>query len=235
MASSFVIGESETFGQQRFDQLRTAFILALISVLFFSAAAYSAQVAIAWNPSVDPATIGYKVYYGTQSRNYSQVIDVGANLSYSVTGLSASQAYYFAVTAYTSNAESGFSPELACYFITAATPANGQITPGGTATLVGGSSQTFEIAPNAGYQISDVLIDGVSVGAVSQYTFSSLSACHSIAANFSPASANYTISASVQGNGSISPSGTVSAAYGANQTFTITPAANYQISGCQGR
>src|SRR5208337_4591964 len=148
-------------------QLGALFMLALISVFFLSATAYSAQVTIAWNPSTDSSTIGYKVYYGNQSGDYSSVADAGANLSYTFTGLSASLPYYFAVTAYTEAAQSGFSPELVCYFVTASTPTNGQITPAGTTPLARGSSRTVSIVPNAGYQISDVLIDGVSVGAVS--------------------------------------------------------------------
>ena len=73
-------------------------------------------------------------------------------------------------------------------------------------------------------------MDGVSVGAVSTYTFSNVTANHAIAVTFAPVT-TYTISATVQGSGSISPSGKVSVVSGTNQTFTITPSANYQISG----
>ncbi|MGA2223359.1 MAG: fibronectin type III domain-containing protein, partial [Syntrophobacteraceae bacterium] len=230
MAVLFHLGGCERSERQCSFQLGALFLLALITVFFLSATAYSAQVTIAWNPSTDPSTIGYKVYYGNQSRNYPWVIDAGANLSHTVTGLSSSQAYYFAVTAYTKDAESGFSQELVCCFISATAPTNGQITPVGTTTLASGSSQMFSIAPNAGYQISDVLIDGVSIGAVSQYTFSNLSVCHTIAANFTSMTGNYTITASTQGSGSTIPSGTLSVASGTNQSFSIIPAAQFQIS-----
>ncbi|MFZ0928751.1 MAG: CARDB domain-containing protein [Syntrophobacteraceae bacterium] len=232
MASVFHIGGCERSRLHSF-QLRAGIVLALLLVFFLSATAYSAQLTIAWSRSTDPAVIGYKVYYGNQSRNYPWVINAGANLSYTITGLSASKAYYFALTAYTANAESGFSPELICYFITAATPANGQIAPAGATASASGSSQTFSIDPNAGYQISEVLVDGVSVGAASQYTFSNVSACHTISANFASVTANYTISASTQGSGSISPSGTVSVPARTNRAFTMTPAANYRISDVQ--
>ncbi len=229
MASIFHMGGCERSERYCF-QFRAAIVLALLLVFSFSATAYSAQLTIAWNKSTDPAVIGYKVYYGNKSRNYPWVIDAGANLSYTVTGLSASQAYYFALTAYTADADSGFSPELVCDFVTAATPANGQITPAGVTVSASGSSKTFSIAANAGYQVSEVLIDGVSVGAVSQYTFSNVNACHTISANFTSVTTNYSISASAQGSGSISPSGMVSVAAGANQAFTITPDANSHIS-----
>ena len=69
--------------------------------------------------------------------------------------------------------------------------------------------------------MADVLVDGVSVGAVTSYTFTNVTANHTIAASF--AIDTYTITASAGANGTISPSGHVTVNYGANQTFTITP------------
>ena len=48
------------------------------------------------------------------------------------------------------------------------------------------SSHTFTITPSVGYEISDVLIDGASIGAVTSYTFSSVTSDHTIMALFSP-------------------------------------------------
>lgn len=48
-----------------------------------------------------------------------------------------------------------------------------------------GSDQVFTITPDAGYQVADVLVDGASVGAVTSYTFSVVTADHSIEACFS--------------------------------------------------
>ncbi len=70
-------------------------------------------------------------------------------------------------------------------------------------------SQTFTITPAANYKVSAVTVDGVSVGAVSSYTFSNVTANHTISASFA-ANTNtttYTISASAGANGAISPSG----------------------------
>jgi hypothetical protein len=47
-----------------------------------------------------------------------------------------------------------------------------------------GTSQTFAITKSPGFHIVDVLVDGTSVGAVSSYTFSSVTADHTIAASF---------------------------------------------------
>ena len=69
--------------------------------------------------------------------------------------------------------------------------------------------------------MADVLVDGVSVGAVTSYTFTNVTANHTIAASF--AIDTYTITASAGANGSISPSGSVTVNHGGSQTFTITP------------
>jgi hypothetical protein len=207
--------------------LKTLVVSIFLSLCGFSDA-FAAEVNLAWDPSPDASVIGYKVYYGDASGQYQWVKDARANFSYTVTGLSEPEPYYFAVTAYSDSEESGYSKELACYFIVGAASANGQIKPVGVNVYSGGSSQTFSILPDNGYKISQVLIDGASAGPISQYTFHDLNACHTITANFAPI--NYVIDTQVQGNGSISPSGPVDVSPGANQAFTISPAANYQIS-----
>ena len=117
------------------------------------------------------------------------------------------------------------------YTITATAGANGTITPNGTVTVNEGTSMTFAIAANAGYRIADVLVDGQSVGAVGSYTFQNVTANHTIEASFEASSSTtYTIIATNGNNGTISPSGVVYVAEGANQTFTITPNAGYRIA-----
>jgi PKD repeat protein len=76
--------------------------------------------------------------------------------------------------------------------------------------------------------VANVLVDGSSVGVVTSYTFTNVTASHTIAASF--AIDTYTINASAGANGSISPSGAVTVNYGANQAFTITPAAHYHVA-----
>ncbi|MGC8490569.1 MAG: InlB B-repeat-containing protein, partial [Syntrophobacteraceae bacterium] len=206
----------------------------IISLTLFATPSRGAttQAVLAWNASTDSSVIGYNVYVGTQSGNYQTPINAGNNTTYTVTGLSDSQTYYFAVTAYSSSQESPYSQELVCDFITAGTASNGQITPAGTTAVAGGGAQTYSIVPDSGYQIGTVTVDGQQLAnPTSSYTFSSVSGCHTIAATFVPSA--YTITASSQAGGTISPSGAVSVNAGASQTFTISPSANYQISDVQ--
>ena len=68
--------------------------------------------------------------------------------------------------------------------ITATPGANGSISPSGLVSVSSGASQTFTITANTGYQIADVLVDGISAGAVSSYTFTNVTADHTISASF---------------------------------------------------
>ncbi len=56
------------------------------------------------------------------------------------------------------------------YTITATAGANGSIAPSGAVVVNSGASQAFAISASVGYHIADVLVDGVSVGAVGSYT-----------------------------------------------------------------
>ncbi len=62
----------------------------------------------------------------------------------------------------------------------------GTITPAGITAVKYGRNVTFTITPDEGYTIADVLIDGKSVGAVSEYTFKKVRSEHTIAVVFSP-------------------------------------------------
>ena len=70
------------------------------------------------------------------------------------------------------------------YTITASAGTGGSITPSGSVLVTEGMNKTFSIQPNSGYEITDVLVDGGSVGAVSSYTFMGVDADHSISASF---------------------------------------------------
>jgi len=70
------------------------------------------------------------------------------------------------------------------FAINSSAGANGAITPLGNTIVAPGANQGYTITPNAGYNVADVLVDGVSVGAVSNYMFTNVSAAHSISASF---------------------------------------------------
>ncbi len=70
-------------------------------------------IRLAWDPPDDANVAGYRIYWGSDPRNYNGAIDVGNNTDCLVFGLVAGRNYYFAVAAYdSSNFESDFSNEI---------------------------------------------------------------------------------------------------------------------------
>ena len=76
------------------------------------------------------------------------------------------------------------------YTIKATAGVNGAISPSGSVSVRSGKDQTFTITPDKGYAISDVKIDGKSVGAVKSYTFENVKGNHTIKAIFMKANGN---------------------------------------------
>lgn len=122
------------------------------------------------------------------------------------------------------------APAGTTFTITASAGTGGSISPTGAIVVNQGANQSFAITPNSGYAIASVLVDSVSQGAISSYTFTNVQAAHTISATFTALPTQYTITASAGAGGSISPTGAVLVNQGANQTFTIAPNSGYVIS-----
>ncbi|MRS02929.1 hypothetical protein EG832_06855 [bacterium] len=204
--------EFVSFGVSKFLKSRSfqlSQIRSLVSIAFMVAmlisglvpASFAGQAHLSWDASSSPGVAGYKLLYGTSSRNYTQSLDVGNTTSYTVTGLDEGMKYYFAAAAYnTSSVQSGYSNEVAyttpaapppspIYTISASAGVGGSIAPSGSIALSQGLGQSFTITPNTGYKIAGVTVDGVSVGAVSSYTLNNVTANHTIKASFVSSSA----------------------------------------------
>ncbi len=71
---------------------------------------------------------------------------------------------------------------VAQHAIAATAGDHGSIT--ASKTVTDGDDATFTITPDAGYHVADVLVDGVSVGAVTSYAFPNVAKDHTISATF---------------------------------------------------
>jgi kexin len=74
--------------------------------------------------------------------------------------------------------------------ITSSAGTGGTIVPVGSVAVGQGWDQEFTITPSSGYSVADVLVDGTSVGAQTSYTFTNVTADHTIAASFTTSSSD---------------------------------------------
>ena len=184
---------------------------------------------------------------GTISPNGNITVNSGANQTFTFTpntgyyidqvlvdnvnnpGAVSSGTYTF--TNVTSNHTISVTFAINTYTITATAGANGTISPDGNVTVNHGENQTFTFTPNTGYHIDQVLVDNVNnPDAVSagSYTFTNITANHSISVTFTINT--YTITAVADVNGMIDPTGNVTVNHGDNQTFTFNPNTGFHIA-----
>ena len=97
----------------------------------------------------------------------------------------------------------------------------GSISPSGKIEATSGEFPQFIITPNTGYEIKDVIVDGVSQGAINIYTFTDTTQNHSVKAKFAKKICNVEIA---QGRKvKVSPEGTRTVPYGKKIKLKIKP------------
>ncbi len=126
----------------------------------FSQEAHAAQITLAWNANSEPTVTGYKVYYGTASRVYSAVIDVGNWTSCVISGLQEGITYFFTATAYNSEGdESSYAGEIS-YTVPAGSSPSSDPSPTTDSSSGGGGGGGCFIATAAygSYMAPEVMI-----------------------------------------------------------------------------
>ncbi|MBU7006031.1 leucine-rich repeat protein [Phosphitispora fastidiosa] len=164
-----------------------------------TATAGDKEVTLSWDSVKDAY---YKVYCSESSGSFTEEEDYVASVydgtNYTVENLKNGTLYYFAVKAghniyysdysdedlATPKAPTGGGTVITYYSITASAGRGGSLLPSGNISVKKNQSQTFTITPESGYVITDVLVDGVSIGAVAEYTFSEITKDHTIEASF---------------------------------------------------
>ena len=117
------------------------------------------------------------------------------------------------------------------YTITASAGNGGTISNVGSTSVNCGDDITYTITPDEGYMISDIEVDGQSIGTESSYSFTNVTSDHTISATFEIIPAGevvIVVNADTEG-GSVSPTGTQTITEGEDFTFTVTPDACYEI------
>ena len=231
--------------------VRLIIILVFAAILLSGMPARAAEITLAWDPNVEPALSGYKVYSGTASRNYSGTVDVGNWTSCVMGGLEPGRTYYFAAKAYNAaGSESDYSAEVvysvpaACSFsLSPGSQSYGPEGGTGSVSLSTASTCSWTAVSGASWLTVTAGASGTGPGSVS----------FAVAANTASASrtatltvggqaftvsqsgytGSFTISASAGPGGTISPSGTSTVTCGGSKTYTITPKIGYAISSVQ--
>ena len=134
--------------------------------------------------TMNPSNATDKLTWSTSNANVVTV-DNG-----NVTAVGAGKATVIVTT--TSGKTASCTVEVTGSFtITAEAGGNGTISPSGVKSVKSNEKVTYNITPNYGYVVKDVLVNGKSVGAVETYTFNGITADSTIKAEFEKVNVTY--------------------------------------------
>ena len=117
------------------------------------------------------------------------------------------------------------------FIITASAGGNGSISNAGSNQFEPGTSHAYQMYPNTGYHVSNVVVDGTSRGAVSSFTFSNIQANHNISVAFA---INYYTVRFLSGYGSNWVVKSQSVSHGSNATPPSVSREGYNFAGWSG-
>ncbi len=218
-------------------------------MIIFQERASAAQITLAWDESDGAA--GYKIYSGTESNNYTWVVDVGNTISYTTANLTDGYTYYFAATAYdASGLESDYSDEVS--YSANTVPCSYSISPASAAFNASGGSGSIFVTTQSGCNwsassgVSWVAItsgsSGTGSGTIAYTVASNSSAARSVVSTIAgqlftfnqSGTQSYTINASAGTGGTITPSGISVNLWGQPDIYD-SPTTGYTLSQCHGR
>lgn len=173
-----------------------------------------------------------------QAEGTSRTFTIAPSANHAIAGVLVDGASVGTPTSYTFSAinanhtiAASFAPIT--WTITASASALGAIAPSGAVIVNQAASQAFTITPQTGAHVADVLVDGVSVGAVTAYTFTNVEAAHTIAASFAADQLSLTVSHT--GSGAVSKSPDLATyPYGSAVTVTAAPSPGWAFDGWTG-
>jgi len=199
-----------------------------IAVTFEPIPTFKITASASTGGTISPA--GETTVYENGSVNFTITPATGYRINdVTIDGVSAGSAgtYIFSAVNQNHTIAASFAA-LPTFTISASAGSGGTITPSGNVTAPAGASQTFTFTPQTGYAIASVTVDGSSVPVAASYSFTAVSANHTIEVAF--AVKTYAITATAGAGGTISPSGSVAVAHGTSKAFTITPQNGYKIA-----
>lgn len=144
------------------------------------------------NTNVSTATSGSTTIASvTVNDGASQSFSIAPSTGYRIADVRVDGASLGAVASYTFTSvkanhsiSATFTATTTSHTITASAGTGGTISPAGAVSVSHGASRTFAITPASGYRIASLNVDGAAVSTVSSYTFTNVTANHTIAATF---------------------------------------------------
>lgn len=113
------------------------------------------------------------------------------------------------------------------YTITTSAGSNGSITP--SATVNYGSNKTINMSPSTGYEVNEVIVDGVNKGKITTYTFNNITDNHTISVTFKKLDEQkFTVNCTTVQNGNISVSPS-SATKDTIINISVNPSEGYRL------
>ena len=159
-----------------------------------SGGTYSDRIQLGWN-AVDSAA-GYEVWRNTLDVSGSaQCVGSGiVAVTWADVNIERGTSYYYWVNATNacgpgpmSDAQVGYAQEPApIWEIVATATEGGTIVPSGTVMVANESNQIFTVSPVDYFYISNVVVDGISMGATNAYEFAGVASNRTIHAMFEP-------------------------------------------------
>ena len=131
--------------------VRALILLVVLLVALFSVQVRAASTTLSWSPSPSQSVIGYSLYYGTASGQYSAKVDLGNVNTATLSNLGEGVTYFYAVTARNAVGESAPSNE-----VSATTPYQAPVA-------------GFIATPASGSTPLTVSFSNTTTGAVSSY------------------------------------------------------------------
>jgi hypothetical protein len=128
-----------------------------------------------------------------------------------------------------------FVKDQTSYSVNSGVWGKGKISPSGQNIVLSGESLGFTFTPDKGYQLVDLIIDGISLNFSSRlgyrdgYMFTNVIMNHSINAVYKEIKTSYKITTKVGLGGTATNSGVVSVAHEANHLIQITADAGYHV------
>jgi hypothetical protein len=133
--------------QSTSKQNKFHFFYIVLALLIGAAGAKAASVSLGWSPSSGTNAIGYNVYYGTASGNYTGKTTVANVSAITISNLTCGATYYFAATAFDSSGNESIFSNEAQFIVPGAVALSQGSNPGDPMVI------KFPVAPAHWYEV----------------------------------------------------------------------------------